>query len=325
MTLSIIIPAFDAATTLGECLPVLVAQLPVGGEIIVVDDGSKDGTRELVARFPVRLETQSRRGPAAARNLGARQAKGEWLLFTDADCVPASNWIAEITRPFADPDIAGVKGAYRTHQREWTARFVQAEYEAKYDLMRKREKIDFVDTYSAAYRRDIFLANQGFDEAFPRASGEDIDFSYRLSRRGYRLVFAPNALVYHRHPAGVGEYIARKFHVGYWRVRMYEKHPGKMIADSHTPQSLKLQMGLVLLLAASTGAALLDGRALFIAFASVLFFLMTTVPFVRATYRRDRLIALLAPFFLFVRAVSLAAGFVAGLLKEGIRKIGRGA
>ena len=324
MSLSIIIPAFDAEPTLGECLPALVRQLPPGGEIIVVDDGSTDRTRELVAHYPVRLVTQPRQGPAAARNLGAREAKGEWLLFTDADCVPAPDWITEITRPLADESVSGVKGAYRTTQRAWTARFVQAEYEAKYDLMRNHERIDFVDTYSAAYRRDMFLANQGFDEGFPRASGEDIDFSYRLAQRGYRLVFAPHALVYHQHPARLSEYIGRKFHVGYWRVRMYEKHPGKMIADSHTPQSLKLQMALGLLLAVSLGVSALDRRALFSALASMLFFLLTTVPFVRATLRRDPLIALLAPFFLFVRALALDAGFMGGLLKEGGRKIGRG-
>ncbi len=314
MTISIIIPAFDAIATIGECLAALVAQLPPDAEIIVVDDGSRDVTRAMVARFPARLITQARRGPAAARNLGAREARGEMLLFTDADCVPAPNWIEEITRPFGNETIAGVKGTYRTRQREWTARFVQAEYDAKYDLMRDHARIDFVDTYSAAYRRAIFLANEGFDEGFPRASGEDIEFSYRLAQRGYRLVFAPNAVVYHRHPARPGDYVRRKFYIGYWRVRMYEKHPRKMLSDSHTPQSLKLQMALVGLLGASVCGALFDTRALILAGTWLFVMALTMLPFVFTTVRRDLTIALVAPFFLFTRAVALTAGFGVGVL-----------
>ena len=75
-------------------------------------------------------------------------------------------------------------------------RFTQLEYEDRYDRMAGVESIDFVDTYSAAYRRDIFLANGGFDRTFPTASVEDQEFSFRLTEKGYRLVFVPSAKVY---------------------------------------------------------------------------------------------------------------------------------
>ena len=149
--------------------------------------------------------------------------------------------------------VAGAKGTYLTGQRAVVARFTQLEYEDRYDRMVGVETIDFIDTYSAAYRRDIFLANGGFDTTFLAASVEDQEFSFRLAEKGYRLVFVPAAKVFHRHNHTLSAYTRRKFFIGYWKVLVTRRHPGRAVKDSHTPQALKLQMGL----AAVTAAALL--------------------------------------------------------------------
>ena len=142
---------------------------------------------------------QTNAGPAAARNAGAFEARGVLLVFTDADCAPEPGWISALVAPFDVPDlrgavIAGAKGAYLTEQTGIVPRFTQLEYEDRYDRMIGAESIDFIDTYSAAYRREIFLANHGFDTIFPTASVEDQEFSFRLAEKGYRLVFVPEAL-----------------------------------------------------------------------------------------------------------------------------------
>ncbi len=146
-------------------------------------------------------------------------------------------WIAALAAPFADERVAGAKGAYLTRQRGAVPRFTQLEYEDRYDRMAGAETIDFVDTYSAAYRRDVFLANGGFDPAFP--IDEDQEFSFRLAEKGYRLVFVPEAKVYHRHNPTLRAYIRRKFLIGYWKVLVARRHPGRAVKDSHTPQTLK--------------------------------------------------------------------------------------
>ena len=111
MLVSIIIPAYNAEDTLGECLEACKTQTHPEVEIIVVDDGSSDATSQITADMGVSCLTQTNAGPAAARNHGARVAKGEILAFTDADCIPEPEWIQRLLTGFAD-DVAGVGGSY---------------------------------------------------------------------------------------------------------------------------------------------------------------------------------------------------------------------
>jgi GT2 family glycosyltransferase len=326
--ISIIIPAHDAEHTIDHCLQALAHQtMPRDQyEILVVDDGSSDGTRSRVEEYPgVRLLTQSQSGPAAARNLGARHALGQILLFTDADCEPVADWTEQMVAAFENRDVVGAKGTYLNRRPELVARFVQLEYEDKYRCMarpaggkqaaRGEVSIDFVDTYSAAYRRELFLAEGGFDSTFPVASVEDQEFSFRLAEQGYKMVFVPQAHVYHHgHPRDLRSYWRRKYRIGYWKVRLGRQHPGKLLRDSHTPQVLRLQI----LLAGLASACLLGGlvwRPLSWGFvASGLLFVLTTLPFAIRTWPRDPLAALFSPPLLLVRALALGTGFVAGLV-----------
>ncbi len=315
---SVVIPVRNGAHTLGGCLLALTAQtLPLSQyEVIVVDDGSTDQTREVAGRFPVRLLAQPHRGPAAARNLGVREARGDIVLFTDADTEPAPNWIETMLAAFRDHRIAGAKGAYCTRQRERMARFVQIEYEEKYARLARAQRVDVIDTYSAGYRREVALVDGGFDEGYPSASAEDAEFSFRLSKRGYRFVFVPNAIVYHRHAATLTAYCRRKFKIGYWRVRVHRRHPDKVISDAHTPPTQKIQMLLAPLLVASAFTACLFPPSS-IAFGSLLMaYGACMVPLTLRALRRDLGIGILAPLYITCRALALSAGGVVGLLAE---------
>ncbi len=319
--ISVIIPAHDAQETLGECLAALKAQTLDRDqyEILVVDDGSADRTAEIARQHAVRLIQQPKVGPAAARNRGAKAARGEILLFTDADCEPAPDWIEQMLAPFRDPEIAGAKGVYRTRQGGLVPRFVQLEYEDRYARMSRQVCIDFVDTYSAAYRRDIFLANGGFDVLFPTASVEDQEFSFRLARKGYRLLFAPGAVVYHRHDTTPGEYWRRKFGIGYWKALLLRWHPERAVRDSHTPQVLKAQIGLVGLLGLSFLLASFWAPAGWAAASIAGLFLLTAVSFLLRVVARDPAVGVVAPFLLLWRALALGAGLVAGFLRFSFR------
>ena len=177
---TVIVPAYRAAGMVGPCVRALARQtVPrCEYEIIVADDGSADETADAARESGAdQVLILPHHGPAAARNAGVAAANGRIVLFTDADCEPASDWIARMGEVFDDPQVMGAKGVYRTRQRSPVARFVQLEYQDKYDRMRGQASIDFVDTYAAAYRRLLFEAGVGFDPAFPQASGEDIELS----------------------------------------------------------------------------------------------------------------------------------------------------
>jgi len=313
--ISVIIPAYNAASTLGDCLEALGKQSYPHDEyeVIVVNDGSTDNTGSLADSAGVRVIHQVNHGPAAARNKGAKEASGDYLLFTDADCAPAPDWIERMMEAFFDSNVVGAKGVYRTYQRRLISRFVQCEYEDKYDRPAHKRRIDFIDTYSAAYLRGTFIQNGGFDPIFSSASVEDQEFSFRLAQKGYQMVFKSTAVVYHQHDKTLVEYARRKFNIGYWKALLIRWHPDKIAHDSHTPQTLKAQillLGLIgMMLATWPFFPSYGGWGILIC---ALVFVATAIPFSIKILRRDPKVLPVVFPALIVRAAALGAGLVAG-------------
>ena len=318
MHASILVPAYNASATLEDCLKALVKQQNVSSlEIIVVDDGSQDTTPEIVARYPqVRLIRSAHGGAAAARNRGARDARGDILLFTDADCEPQPDWACAMLAPFVDSSIIATKGIYRTRQNELVARFVQLEYEEKYARMRGEPTIDHVDTYSAGYRREIFLSHNGFDESFPSAAVEDQEFSFRLAKQGYRMVFAPEAIVNHRHVTTLKAYAKRKFRIGYWKVHTHHRHPDKLWRDSHTPPTIKLEILFFYGILGSLLASMFSPLGLILASVCLIGFIASALPLWRFIARHDSQVARVAFGMIAVRAAALGTGLIIGVVRE---------
>jgi GT2 family glycosyltransferase len=201
--ISIVIPVRDGARTLEACLRAACAAAQPGNEVVVVDDGSTDGSAAIAARHPCRLaRLEGKRGASAARNAGAAAAHGEVLFFTDADCILGPQ---TLTRAAAALDAAGplavVGGTYDT--RPFDPGFFPA-FQAvfvNYHETRRPEAPDYVATHAMAIRTADFLASGGFNERFLPIL-EDVEFCHRLRRAGYRLRMDPRLLV--RHSFGFG-------------------------------------------------------------------------------------------------------------------------
>ncbi len=314
--ISVVVPAFNAEQTIGACLDSLRAQTAPRGdyEIIVVDDGSTDQTRAVAAARSIRVLTQPNRGPAAARNLGAQNARGDILLFIDADSVPDVRWIEAMTAPFADASIAGVSGEKKTRQTNLVARFVQLEYDFKYDRMDARGLTDFIDSSTAGYRREIFLSNGGFDTTLMEA--EDTDLSFRLAERGYALVLVRDAIVYHTHPESLVEFLRRKYRYAIWRAVIYARYPRKAASDTRTPLSQKMQIALAFLVLPAIVGALFWNVFAWGVLALLAAFLTTTLKFAARCWRASRLVALAAPAILLLSAYAGGTGALVGLFKR---------
>ncbi|MDX1413614.1 MAG: sugar transferase [Candidatus Promineifilaceae bacterium] len=311
---SVIVPAYQAAKTIAACLYALNNQntsLPY--EVIVVDDGSTDPTADLAKPLCDHLILHpNKRGPAAARNSGVNQAQGEYICFTDSDCAPEKDWIEQIISALDDQEIAGAKGVYRTSQKEIVARFVQIEYEDKYDLLLEQERINFIDTYSAAYRHKILVDNHGFDEQFEYL--EDQELSFRLASRGYQMVFQPSAIVFHQHSRTITGYFRKKFLIGYWKAQIVRRFPERAIQDSHTPQVLKAQLLILAILLASIMGILITPWSAAALVIGLMAFFGSTIPFLLKAWPKDRVVALAAPFLLVIRAAALGFGYAWGLI-----------
>ncbi len=314
---SVIIPAYNAEKTLPHTLRALQHQTMPRNlyEIIVIDDASTDQTGAVAREFGVRYRRQNKEGPAAARNLGVRIARGDIVLFTDSDCVPAEDWLEKMVKPLEDPRVAGVMGRYRTRQKEFPARFVQLEFEERFSILRKFESIDLVPSFAAAFRRSVFEEVGGFNAHYPLANNEDVELSYQIAARGYKMVFLDDAVVYHRHPSTWREFIKIKYARAFWRTLVYKKFPEKIIKDTYTPQSLKAQILTAWLLLWSP-LAFIFGLKWGIAAvgATLVLFLASCLPFILRTYRFDRTMALLSPLVLFPKAIVFGWGIFLAMI-----------
>jgi cellulose synthase/poly-beta-1,6-N-acetylglucosamine synthase-like glycosyltransferase len=316
---SVIIPARDAAATLDACLDALALQKIPGdnAELIIVDDGSADQTRAVAQRPEVRVLRSTGRGPAAARNLGARCARGEILVFLDADTLPRPRWLGEMLAPFADPLVVAVKGRYYTLQHGLVPRFAQLEFEEKYARLERARRIDFVDTGTAAFRRDAFVASGGFDEAFGVPSAEDVELAFRLSAAGARFVFNPKAGVWHQHAQTLSGYLLKKLRYGVFRMEVYRRYPRKTLGDSYTPPVMGLQIGMVAcswLLAA--GLTVRPSRAMGALLVAVLgAFGVSALPLVARAAAEGPCPALSVAPLVYARSAALGTGILVGILR----------
>ena len=322
LTYSIIVPVYRAVEVLPRCLAALIDQsVPCDDyEIIVVDDGSPDQTAEVAEKI---LEGSNGRviraahgGPAHARNVGARAARGEILAFTDADCEPDHDWLERLTAALQDETVSGARGVYRTRQKSLVARFVQQEYQEKYDRLAHQATIDFVDTYSAAYRRDVFWSVNGFDSTL--IMNEDQELSFRLATKGHRLIFVPQAVVYHQHVTSLWKYARRKYGIGYWKTLVLKQHPGKAVRDSHTPQIIKAQIGLLASALLTTGATVLDYDWALAADIAWLLLLVSMLPLLSKIAQRDPAVIPIAPLMIGARALSLGLGLLRGFQRVAL-------
>ena len=225
---SIIIPTYNRPQKIGTCLESL-SHLDYPRdlfEVIVIDDGSNASLHPVVARFFDQLDmtllTQTNAGPAAARNTGAKKAKGEFLVFIDDDCTPSPDWLRKLANRFAQiPDhaIGGrtvnalPENPYSTaSQNLLNASYTyynpipgQASFFASNNL-----------TVPAAHFRSI----DGFDVTFK--TSEDRDFCDRWRHHGLQMTYAPEILIHHSHPLNFCLFWRQHFNYGRGAYRYHQ-------------------------------------------------------------------------------------------------------
>jgi MoaA/NifB/PqqE/SkfB family radical SAM enzyme/glycosyltransferase involved in cell wall biosynthesis len=204
MDISVIIPSYNRKDKLKACLDSLSAQAyPAGSfEVIVIDDGSTDGTREMLealtrANAGVRFAAQQHKGPAAARNLGARLARSGVIGFTDDDCIVDRAWISKMVEAHRqDPRCAAVGGSTEVDPGNMQAQVSQflSDGAIQTRINGSVETI-FFPTCNVSIKKEFF--GKGFNEHFPLPAGEDLDFFWTLFKAGGAFAYRKDIKVFH--------------------------------------------------------------------------------------------------------------------------------
>ena len=315
---SVIVPAYNAAATIGECLEAVLSQIYAGEvELIVVDDGSVDATAAVVRSYRgVKYVFQENRGPASARNRGAACASGDLLLFTDSDCRPEPGWIQGMADGFQDDSVGVVAGSYAiANEGMALPRIIHGEIRFRHlRLMPSYPRV--FGSYNFAVSADLFRHIGGFNAVYRQASGEDNDLSYRILRSGRKIRFLKDVCVAHYHQHILWKYLREQFRHGFWRASLYLDHASMAAGDDYTfwKDIVELPLALGHVACLFWPPVFLAVLAVFLAFEGVFGLWLFGVS-------AD---GFLAGGVMWLRAFARAAGFVFGGLDALRRKYGKG-
>lgn len=212
---SVVVATFDREEEIRGCLEALSNQTYNRYEVIVVEDGSDTNTEEIVVDYGFRYLYQDNAGPAAARNKGVDEARGDVVAFTDDDCVPAQDWIETLVAGLDSENVGGAGGVPYYSENSWHSKFHRLRMEKNHDL----DKEDACEgnragsTSNICYRKDVFEEVGGFDNSFYFPGKEDSDLKRRIEEAGYTVKYVP-AVVKHERDDSYIEFLEQQFRMG---------------------------------------------------------------------------------------------------------------
>lgn len=248
MNVSFVLPVYNGGCYLEEVLEAIFAQdFHSQMEVVVVDDGSTDGSWSLLQRYQeagkITLLKGHACGAASALNLGIGAATHPLICQLDQDMIPEGDWLASLLRCVAEqpkegPELAAVQGYFLTDPADgvW-ARVSGIDLEQRYQALRPSD-VDHVCTGNTLYLSRALSEVGLFDESL--GYGYDNDMSYRLSAAGYRLAHCPAALATHRRKPGLWAYLQVQYGVGYGRLDLVGKHLARARGDQVSPVGMIL-------------------------------------------------------------------------------------
>ena len=230
---SVVVCTHNGAATLEDCLDGVTSLRYPSYEVIVVDDGSTDGTAEIAARYDVRLVRTENRGLGSARNAGLEVSGGELVAYIDDDALPDADWLTHLAYAFTTRQHVAIGGPNipSPHDGVVAQCVANAPGGPTHVLLSDREA-EHIPGCNMAFRRAALEAVGGFDPRF-RAAGDDVDICWRLQERGWTLGYSGPAMVWHRRRSSVRGYLRQQRGYGRAEALLERKWPEKYSAGGH--------------------------------------------------------------------------------------------
>jgi len=330
-TVSVIVPAINAETTIKALLDSLT-EIDYDKrkiEIIVVDGGSKDRTRDIVRQYPVNLVLEEKRGLNLARNTGVKKSGGTIVLFTDSDCVVPKDWIRITVKNFEDPEVGCVGGSALRYEDTFLSRYADESFVPVLRRFNRREVLDNVELFwrypagcNMALRRSAIEKVNWFDEGVHYGFDED-ELVERVCNAGYKLVLDPDSVIKHQHRTTLKHLLKQTFNYGRGGALLLRKKKAKDRISRWILTNLMLFTGWTVM-TASLSFLSVNANSLFLLPLS----LITVVPFsllilsyvYKASEGKAHFTAIAYPFIDVIRLWAFCLGGVYGSLEPLKRK-----
>ena len=239
MKISVAIPCYNKENLIGNCVRAVLKQSRPPDELIVVDDGSVDGSLSVLQNLPVKLIVHDQnQGPAAARNTALKAASGDVILYIDSDAYSRTNLIEnleEYYKAVEDNQVGGVGGRgveqnLQSIYDHWRLLHARQDYG-----LRNRKNVLYLFGLCMSYRRDVLEKIGGFDTFFRVNAGEDLDVGLRIRAAGYRLDYLPEAIVDHYHCDTLESLLRVQYNWTYWgyiTLKRNHSYPFRLIVGT---------------------------------------------------------------------------------------------
>ncbi len=194
--ISVVIPNYNGSKTIGKCLEAALSSKYNCFEVIVVDDASSDNSAAIISAFPCRLiRLEKHAGASRARNIGARESIGDVIFFIDADCLAAKDTLSLVHKAITGQKDIVIGGSYTPLPYDGNFFSVFQSIFINYFELKQKEP-DYIASHCMAIEKKIFEKSSGFPEQFLPII-EDVEFSHRLRRHGFKLCMDSDILVRH--------------------------------------------------------------------------------------------------------------------------------
>ncbi len=219
--ISVVIPVKDGEDKISQCLEAVFNQTIKPFEVIVVDGHSRDKTVDIASRFPVRVLYENYGTVGGGRQVGTNSAKGDFVAFTDVDCIPARNWLEYLIKEF-DEGIIGVGGGIKNiGDGLWNNSialaldsFLGSANSVQDRLLKEKRFVRSISGCNSMYKRTELIAVGGFNVHF--SVNEDTEINKRLANFG-NLLYTPHAIVFHNQDRDLVEFTRRIYSFGFGR------------------------------------------------------------------------------------------------------------